>query len=82
MRMSERVRRKAQAGGQEQGNVAAAFGLAARPWSPKKHHSAIMNQMVSSPFRYVISKGYASFPARSLGGRSCNTIFLLSSTEV
>jgi len=79
--MSEGLQRKLLAGGNEQGNVAAAFRLAVGRAS-KKGHSVIINQMVSSPFRYVPSRGCASFPAQSLGGRSCSTIFLLSSTEV
>jgi hypothetical protein len=48
----------------------------------KKRHSVVMNQMVSSRFRYISGQGGAHFPARSLSGRLRNTISLLSSTEV
>ena len=81
MRMSEGSQRKLLACSKRQENVAAAFRLAAGP-RPKKRHSAIMNQMVSSPFCYVCEQGHASFPAQAPGGRSCSKIFLLSSTEV
>ena len=81
MRMSEGLQRKLLAGSKEQGNVAAAFRLAVGLAS-KKRSSAIINQMVSSRFRYVSSRGHASMPAQSPDGRSCSTIFLLSSTEV
>jgi len=81
MRMSEGSQRKVLAGGQKQGNVAVAFRLAAGPRS-KKGHSTIINQVVSSPFRYVPGRGHASFPAQAPGGRSCSKNFLLSSTEV
>ncbi len=81
MRMSEGSQRKLLACSKRQENVAAAFRLAAGP-RPKKRHSAIINQMVSSPFCYVCEQGHASFPAQSPGGRSCSKIFLFSSTEV
>jgi len=81
MRMSEGSQPRVLPGGQEPGNEAAAFRVAAGRAS-KKRGGAIINQMVSSRFRYVPGKGYASFPARSPRGRSCSTIFLLSSTEV
>lgn len=81
MRMYEGSQRKLLTGGKEQGNVAAALRLDAGLAS-KKRRSAIINQMVSSRFRYVPNKGHASFPAQSPGGRSCSKIFLLSSTEV
>jgi hypothetical protein len=83
MRMSERSQRKVLAGGQHQRNVAAAFRFAVVlvPGS-KKRDSTIINQVVISLFRYVISRGRASFPAHRLGGRSCSKNFLLSSTEV
>jgi len=48
----------------------------------KQNAGGSINQMVSSPFRYVPNRGRASFPAQSPGGRSCSTISLLSSTEV
>ena len=81
MRISEGSQPRVRAGGQEQGSAAAAFGLAAG-LALKKRRSVIINQMVSSRFRYVSSKGYTSLPAQSLGGRSCSKIFLRSSTEV
>src|SRR5216683_877980 len=65
MRMSEGSQRKLLAGSKEQGNVAAAFRLAVGLAS-KKRSSAIINQMVSSRFRYVPKRGRASFPAQSL----------------
>jgi hypothetical protein len=81
MRISEGSQPRVLAGGQKQGDVAAAFGLAAGLAS-KKRRSAIINQMVSSRFRYVPNRGRASFPAQSPGGWSSSTKFLLSSTEV
>jgi hypothetical protein len=81
MRMPEGSQPEVLARCQKQGNAAAAFGLAAGPQS-KKCRSAIINQMVSSRFRYVLNRGRASFPAHRPNGRSCSTIFLLSSTEV
>src|ERR1700751_1808553 len=81
MRMSEGSQRKLLACSKRQENVAGAFRLAV-DLRPKKRHSTIMNQMVSSPFCYVRERGSASFPAQSTGGRSCSRIFLLSATEV
>jgi len=48
----------------------------------EKRHSVMINQMVSSPFRYVPRRGYVSFPAQSPSGRSCSMNSLLFSTEV
>ena len=64
MRMPEGSQPEVLARGQKQGNAAAAFELAAGPQS-KKCRSEIINQMVSSRFRYVPNKGRASFPAQS-----------------
>jgi len=80
MRMSKGSQPPLQVGGQAQEHVAAAFRLAAVP--SEKHRSATINQMVSSPFRYVPKRGDASFPAQLLSGRSCSVKFLFSSIEV
>jgi len=48
---------------------------------PKKRRSAMMNQMVSSSFRYVSGKGYL-FSRHTANGRSRDMNFLLFSTEV
>jgi hypothetical protein len=81
MRISEGSQPRVLAGGQKQSDVAAAFRLAAGRAS-KKCRSTMINQMVSSLFRYVSNRSRASFPAQAPGGRSCSKIFLLSSTEV
>ncbi len=48
----------------------------------KQNAGGSINQMVSSPFRYVPRRGYVSFPAQSPSGRSCSMNSLLFSTEV
>jgi alpha/beta superfamily hydrolase len=68
------------ASGQEHSDLAAGFKFSIN-WPHEKRHGGMINQMVSSLFRYVPGRGYASFPAHSHAvGRSLNS--LLSSTEV
>ena len=58
------------------------FQLVVSSRRSEKRRSAMMNQMVSSSFRYVSGKGDVFFPAHGLSGRSRDMNFLLFSTEV
>jgi len=46
---------------------------------PVKIHGELMNQVVSSLFRYVSSQGCTAFVARGLSHRFCDADFLLFS---